>query len=178
MDLELIITGVIVTILAISGMAKIPRGARFGEVIQTTYGFRDAEARRLRTLVPLTELACAALLIVPPFRGIGYLATAGFLLTATYITSTSYLAGRGGDCGCFGDLFHQELGRGTIARLLLMLAALALAFSLRLSQASLHVPVSSEVLVALVAGALVLGVAGLVSGIRAFSAIRYSGDEP
>jgi hypothetical protein len=176
MDLEWAIAAVIAALFAVSGAAKLPQGARFEEILQTTYGFREADARRFKKVVPLAELTCAVLLIIPELRGVGLLAAGGFLLPTLYVASTSYLAGRGGDCGCFGDLYHQRLGRGTILRLLAMLAALAIAFSVSLSRTSLSLAIPSEVAAGLIAVALVIGVAGLISGIRTFMAIHYSAD--
>jgi hypothetical protein len=129
MTIGLVATAVLVGVFLVSAASKVRDLGSFSSALTATYGIPGPAARPLRVVVPIVEFGIAVGLIIEPTRGLALIWALSFLLVVLMVASSAYLAGRTGDCGCFGDLIQEQLGRGTLARLcgLLVVCAIGLA---------------------------------------------------
>ena len=77
-------------------------------------------------LLPIAELACAVLLLVPALALWGALGAAAMLAAFTLGISVSLLRGRKPVCHCFGQLSSEPVGSSTLVRNVALLAVAAL----------------------------------------------------
>ena len=112
-------------VFAVAAVTKL--GDRRGtERAITELGLPQATAPSLAWAVPLVELAVAAALLPAATAWRGGVAAFALLAVFTALISYNLLRGRAPDCHCFGQLTAVPIGRGTLARNLLLMAAAAL----------------------------------------------------
>src|SRR5689334_20113958 len=112
-------------VFAAAALAKL--GDRRGsERAITDLGLPQATAPLLAWIVPLVELAVAALLLPAATAWRGGVAALALLAVFTALIGYNLLRGRAPDCHCFGQLTAAPIGRGTLVRNLLLMAAAAL----------------------------------------------------
>lgn len=112
-------------VFAVAGVAKLADRAGSSKAI-TDFGLPVALAAPLGLLLPLAELAVAALLL--PVATAWWGALGALLLLAAFVAGigVNLLRGRKPDCHCFGQLHSEPIGWPTLARngVLAALAAL------------------------------------------------------
>lgn len=80
------------------------------------FGAPERAAAPLALLIPVAELAVAALLLPAQTALAGALAALGLLLLFTAAIAFNLARGRAPDCHCFGQLHSAPAGPGTLAR--------------------------------------------------------------
>jgi peroxiredoxin len=118
----------VATVFLAAGVAKLldRSGSRRAVV---GFGVPEAVAEPVGLLLPITEIAVAVALI--PQASAWWGALAAMILLLVFITAISINLARGQrpDCHCFGQLYSEPVGRGTLIRngLLALVAAFVLA---------------------------------------------------
>ncbi len=111
-------------VFALAGITKLfDRAGTTQSIID--FGAPAVAARPVAWLLPLWELACAAMLMVPITARWGAVATFATLLVFIAAIAISLARGRRPDCHCFGQLHSKPVGWTTVARNL-ALAAVAM----------------------------------------------------
>jgi Methylamine utilisation protein MauE len=172
-------TGIAVSlalVLLVSGVGKLARPSRFAAALSGTYGVPSPIARPLSIGVPIYELATAVLLVPTETRIAGLLASAFFLSATLVLASAAYLAGRTGDCGCFGDVIEDRLGRSTLLRLSLLLALSCAAGVLTLPGVGSDLGLPGPAELTLSIGGLTVAALVLVAAARAARAMAREGE--
>jgi peroxiredoxin len=123
-------------VFAVAAVAKL--GDRRGATRAITdLGLPQATAPLLAWIVPLVELAVAVMLLPATTAWRGGIAALALLSLFTAAISYNLLRGRAVDCHCFGQLTAAPIGRGTLLRNLLLMAAAVLIVLNPASSASL-----------------------------------------
>lgn len=125
-----IVTYLLAVVLAFSGIAKLVDASGLLNTLQQITFLNEGLIVWIATLLPVVELALAAVLFLQWKPTVTISATsllfAGFLGFAIY----GFTVGWSGDCGCFGGLAESGFGWGMIFRngafLSLSVAALAI----------------------------------------------------
>lgn len=163
-------------VFGISAVAKLSSLARFRAALAVTYAFPRRSATVLSVGVPLVELAIAASLLIGTTRPVGLVAAIGFLGSVLITVGSTLLAGRNGDCGCFGALRTERVGLGTVIRAASLLVIAILALLTILPAGAPQPPASSiwQVVLAMspVVLAALLGAAGLRFAMRVRRVLR------
>jgi hypothetical protein len=149
------------TILTFSGITKLFNRDGFSSALVGTFGLPKALGQPMSLAVPVFELMIAAGLLIEPLVIASLIAATLFFSAALIVAGLAFVSGRSGDCGCFGDLVEDELGRKTLARLgaLIGLSALGIAVFTPTVRGDLWLPAFLEpVFAALGVGLAVLGV--------------------
>jgi Ca2+/Na+ antiporter len=172
MNVDSAIAIAVAAVLAASSVGKLLRLGPFGLALTGTYGIPTGIARPLKVLVPVYEMAAAILLANVGTRALGLISSGVFFAVAFVIVAAAYVTGRTGDCGCFGELIQQPLGRGTSVRLsiLLSLNGIALMLAVPSLDGRLLFPSAIEWVVA--ASGLVIAVTVFLAARRATHAMR------
>lgn len=116
--LRLLLGGVFAT----AGVAKLrdlPGSRRAVE----DFGLPAPAARWAGVLLPVAELAVAASLLIPASARWGAVAAAILLGVFVVAIALALRQGRAPDCHCFGQLHSEPVGRGTLARNAVLIAA-------------------------------------------------------
>lgn len=108
-------------IFAIAGIAKLVDRAGTREATEA-FGVSPRLAPLVASGLPILELAIAAALLPAATVFWGALAAVVLLLIFSFAVARSLRAGSTPDCNCFGGLTQAEVGRGTLARNLLLAA--------------------------------------------------------
>jgi peroxiredoxin/uncharacterized membrane protein YphA (DoxX/SURF4 family) len=112
-------------IFAVAAVAKL-MDRRGAERAITAIGLPRAVAPLLAQIVPVAEITVAAMLLPAVTAWWGGVAALVLLAAFTAAITVNLLRGRAPDCHCFGQLTAKPIGRGTLARNLLLMAAAAL----------------------------------------------------
>jgi hypothetical protein len=102
--------------LGLSGVGKLLNPAGFARVLHETYGLAPARARVLAAVVPVSEVASAALIVLPDTRTLGLLASTAWLCAVTLVVAVSWARGADGKCGCLGVFSRDDLSAWTLGR--------------------------------------------------------------
>src|SRR3954465_8215421 len=105
----------LVFVFAIAGVAKLSdrKGSRRA---LREFGLPESLTRPLGTLLPIGELATAALLAVPSTTIVGGGLALTFLVVFTVAIASTLTRGRSPDCHCFGQLHSSPVGWRTLVR--------------------------------------------------------------
>ena len=109
-------------IFTIAGVAKLVDRAGTREAAEA-FRVSPRLAPAVAVSLPIVELAVAAALVPAAAVIWGALAAVALLLIFSLAVARSLRAGSTPDCNCFGGLAQTEVGRGTLARNLLLAAA-------------------------------------------------------
>lgn len=169
---DVILPWTLAVVLAVSGLGKLLSLTKFEAILRNTYGIAAQSAILLRVAVPALELGSAVLLVPSATRPIGYILVAGFALSALVVAASALLAGRAGDCGCFGELSHRPLARGTILQEAIVLGLGTVGLVAELPTVAPAVELTAFVGLLAVASGLVVSVAVASALIRARRAIH------
>jgi uncharacterized membrane protein YphA (DoxX/SURF4 family)/thiol-disulfide isomerase/thioredoxin len=147
-------------VFAVAGLAKLAdlRGSRraVGE-----FGVPPRLAGPFGILLPVAELAVAAMLLVPSTARVGAAGAFAMLVTFASAIAWNLSRGRAPDCQCFGQVHSAPASRRTVARnLALATLAGAIAVAHQPSVLSFGETVTVAVAVVLVAAVLVVRGAG------------------
>ena len=114
---------ILAIVFAVAGFAKFanPKGTR---ELAKDFGAPESLAHVFALLLPLAELACAAMLIPAATAQAGAIATLALLVIFIIGISVSLARGKRPDCNCFGQIQSAPIGPSTIVRNV-ALAALA-----------------------------------------------------
>src|SRR5687767_4187066 len=125
--LALIARLVLAAVFAVAGATKLADrpGTRKAAV---DFGAPERFAAPIAVLLPLAELAVAALLVFPSTAVAGAVGALALLALFTVAISASLLRGQAPDCHCFGQLHSAPASWKTLARngVLAALAVVAL----------------------------------------------------
>jgi thiol-disulfide isomerase/thioredoxin len=102
-------------VLVVAAVAKLADLAGTRRTV-TEFGVPDALAPAVAVLLPVAELAAAALLVAGPTRAAGAAAALALLGIFCAAIGISLARGRAPDCHCFGQLHSAPAGRKTLAR--------------------------------------------------------------
>jgi peroxiredoxin/uncharacterized membrane protein YphA (DoxX/SURF4 family) len=105
----------IAAVFALAGIAKLLDLSGSRRAV-AGFGVPEAFAEPVGLLLPITEIAIAVALIPQPSARWG--ALAALILLLLFITGISINLARGQrpDCHCFGQLYSEPVGRGTLIR--------------------------------------------------------------
>ena len=106
---------------AVAALSKLTHLAAFRQTLRE-FGVPAAIA----PLVPLAELAAAALLAIPGTARAGALVVVALLAGFSSEVATALARGQAPDCRCFGPLLSTKIGPGTLARNAALAAAAVL----------------------------------------------------
>lgn len=112
-------------VFAVAAAAKLT-DRRGTEAAITDLGLPQATAPWLAWLVPVIELVIAGLLLPAAPAWWGGVAALALLAAFTLAIALNLWRGRAPDCHCFGQLTAAPIGRGTLVRNLLLMAAAGL----------------------------------------------------
>jgi peroxiredoxin/uncharacterized membrane protein YphA (DoxX/SURF4 family) len=112
-------------VFAVAAVAKL-MDRRGAERAITDLGLPQPTAPLLAWIIPVIELTVAAMLLPAASAWWGGVAALALLAAFTAAISINLLRGRAPDCHCFGQLAAAPIGRGTLARNLLLMTAAAL----------------------------------------------------
>ena len=114
-------TAILAVVFLVSGVTKLTNAGRFVEIVQS-YRILPGRVSRAFALVLIpTELAAAAVLLVPQLHRIGLLLALALL--SIFLVAALLNLARGNDvaCGCFGDP-DERVGWATVGRQLALIA--------------------------------------------------------
>jgi peroxiredoxin len=111
-------------VFAVAAVAKLADRSATRLAIEA-FGVPPRPARALALLLPIAELAIAAVLVPAATARWGALAAVALLLIFSVAIARTLQAGSAPDCNCFGGLTQTEVGRGTLIRNLLLGAVAA-----------------------------------------------------
>lgn len=119
---------VLVAIFALAGFAKLADADKTREML-AEFGVRREALTIAAVGLPLTELAVAAALVIPPTAFIGAIAGTTLLMLFTGVILFNLSRGRHPSCNCFGQMGAAPIGRSTLIRngVLTLLALLVVA---------------------------------------------------
>lgn len=118
---RLLLAGVFV----LSGVAKLLDRAGSRTSLRD-FGVPAAFAPAFAWLLPVAELACATMLLVPAVAWWGAVGGGALLVVFTLGISVSLLRGRKPACHCFGQLSSEPVGASTVVRNIALLVVAAL----------------------------------------------------
>ena len=128
-ELVAVARAVLAIVFVVSAVAKLrDRSGSRGAV--AAFGIPDSVAPLVAALLPVVELACAALLVLgDPAATLGAIASLVLLAAFTTAIVVNLLRGRRPACHCFGSLGDEsEVGWDTVARNAAFMALAALSF--------------------------------------------------
>ncbi|HJR45380.1 MAG TPA: MauE/DoxX family redox-associated membrane protein [Actinomycetota bacterium] len=129
-------------ILVVAAGGKLGAPDRFRRALTTYRVIPKAAIPFLVVVVPVTELALAALQWVRPLQPVAGLAITGMFVVFTLLLLRSLLAGEEADCGCFGSAAPEKVSWFSVLRNVVLIGlALAGAFAGGDSAASTLAPV-------------------------------------
>ena len=111
-------------VFALAAVAKLADRDRSEEAV-ANLGVPDRLTPTVAFLLPLTELAVAALLVPASTAVLGAIGAVALLTVLSIVVALNLLAGNTPNCHCFGQLGSKKIGPGTLVRNAL-LAALGL----------------------------------------------------
>jgi uncharacterized membrane protein YphA (DoxX/SURF4 family)/peroxiredoxin len=117
---------VLAAVFAVAGAAKLRDLAETRRAV-AGFGAPAPLQAPLAVVLPLVELAIAGALFVPALARWAALAALALLLVFCAVIVRALARGSAPDCNCFGGLTQTEVGRGTLARNLLLGALAAFA---------------------------------------------------
>jgi uncharacterized membrane protein YphA (DoxX/SURF4 family) len=106
-------------VFVVAGIAKLVDRAGTRSAIEG-FGVGPRFSPALVLLLPIVELAIAAALLPAATARWGALAAIALLMTFSFAIARTLRAGSAPDCNCFGGLTQTKVGRGSIARNLLL----------------------------------------------------------
>lgn len=108
-------TLLLAAVLAVSGAAKLIDLGGSAAALRG-FGVPERLAPAAALALPLAELAIAAALLVPATTRAGAAAALALFAGMAVVVGVTLARGRRPDCGCFGKLHSQPIGRSTLAR--------------------------------------------------------------
>jgi uncharacterized membrane protein YphA (DoxX/SURF4 family) len=102
-------------VFAVAGAAKLADLTGSRDAV-AAFGVPNRLARPVGTVVPLAELATAALLLPAATARAGATVALGLLLAFSLGIAASIARGEAPDCRCLGQLHSEPIGRRTLAR--------------------------------------------------------------
>jgi thiol-disulfide isomerase/thioredoxin len=114
-DMALLARLVLAGIFVLAAVAKIVDRARSEEAV-VDFGVPDRFAPTVAFLLPVAELAVAALLVPASSAALGGVGALALLGLFSLTVALNLKAGRTPDCHCFGQLGAQRIGPGTLLR--------------------------------------------------------------
>lgn len=123
-DLDLVISGLVATILLISALDKAAHYTGFVQALKSYVLLPANSAGWIAPVVVLVELFLGICLLVPASRSLAGLVSAGLFILFSIILSTNHVLGGKGICGCW---FTITLAQGTYSHIALNLLLALLA---------------------------------------------------
>ena len=106
---------VLAGIFALAAVAKLADRERSEEAV-ANFGIPDRLVPAVAFLLPLTELAVAALLVPASLADLGAIGAVTLLVLFSLAVAVNLRAGNTPDCHCFGQLGAKRIGPGTLVR--------------------------------------------------------------
>ena len=102
-------------VFALAAVAKLADRDRSEEAV-ANLGVPDRLTPTVAFLLPLTELAVAALLVPATTADLGAIGAVALLAVLSLVVALNLMAGNTPNCHCFGQLGAKKIGPGTLVR--------------------------------------------------------------